>query len=117
MESCSASRVQLRIFYQLERPVMIERRAFERVQLNQLALLSFRGISGVHPCLVRNLHMCGAGLYSNSFHFFANDFLMSFDGFKSSTHCHVVWRRGYECGVLFPAGYLHSEREISSIPA
>lgn len=94
---------------------MIERRALERVQLNQLALLSFRGISGVHPCLVRNLHMCGAGLYSNSFHFFANDFVMSFDGFKSSTHCHVVWRRGYECGVVFPAGYLHSEREVSSV--
>jgi hypothetical protein len=114
MESCNAPGLQLPIFYQLERPVMIERRALERIQLNQLALLSFSGIPGVHPCLVRNLHMRGAGLYSNSFHFFANDFLMSFDGFRSSTHCHVVWRRGDECGVVFPAGYLHSELEIAS---
>lgn len=84
---------------------MIERRALERVRLDQLVLLSFSGIPGAHPCLLKDFHTRGAGLYSESFHFFASDFLLSFDGFKSSTQCHVVWRRGFACGVEFPGGY------------
>lgn len=95
---------------------MIERRALERIRLDQLVLLSFNGIPGVHPCLLKDFHSRGAGLYSDSFHFFANDFVLSFDGFKSSTRCRVVWRRGSACGVEFPGGYLGGKDDVLQKP-
>ena len=39
---------------------MIERRALERIAINQPALLCVDGIRGCHPCLVVNLHREGA---------------------------------------------------------
>ena len=35
---------------------MVERRALERIAINQLALLYVDGIRGCHPCLVVNFH-------------------------------------------------------------
>jgi hypothetical protein len=31
----------------------------------------------------------------------AFDFDLSLDGFKTTKHCHVVWRDGNTCGVEF----------------
>ena len=80
---------------------MIEHRAIERTELNQLALLHVDGVRGVHPCLVVNLHNQGATLHSSTFHTAAFDFELSFDGFKTTKDCHVVWRDGNTCGVEF----------------
>ena len=80
---------------------MIERRAPECVEINQLAMLQVDGVRGVHPCLVLNFHDQGATLHSSTFHIVAFEFDLSFDGFKTTKRCHVVWRNGNTCGVEF----------------
>ena len=80
---------------------MIERRALDRTEINQLAMLHLDGVRGVHPCLVMNFHNQGARLHSSTFHIVAFEFDLSFDGFKRTKRCHVVWRDGNTCGVEF----------------
>ena len=80
---------------------MRERRVFERIEINQLALVHVDGVRGVHPCLVLNLHRDGATLHSSTHHAAAFKFALSLDGFKTTSHCHVVWRNGNTCGVKF----------------
>ena len=80
---------------------MIERRALERIAINQSALLCVDGIRGCHPCLVVNLHDGGAMLHSATHHTAAFKFDLSLDGFKTTKHCRVVWRSGNTCGVKF----------------
>jgi hypothetical protein len=46
---------------------MIERRAFERTELNQPALLRLDSVPGVHPCMVMIFHNQGARLHSSTF--------------------------------------------------
>ena len=79
---------------------MIERRAQERVEINQPAMLHFDGIAGVHFCVVRDVNDEGA-TFRCPFYIFSSDFDLSLDGFKTTTRCHVVWRRGTTCGVKF----------------
>jgi hypothetical protein len=80
---------------------MIEHRAQERVEIGQLALIHVDGVRGVYPCLVMDLNNQGARLRSSTFHIVAFDFDLSLDGFKTTKHCHVVWRDGNTCGVEF----------------
>ena len=80
---------------------MFERRALERIKVNQLALLHVDGIRGCNPCLVRNFHSDGAMLHSSTHYTAAFEFDLSFDGFKTTKHCRVVWRNGNTCGVKF----------------
>ena len=56
---------------------------------------------GCHPCLVVNFHPDGAMLYSSTHHTAAFRFDLSLDGFKTTRHCHVVWRNENTCGVKF----------------
>jgi hypothetical protein len=80
---------------------MIERRALERIGINQPAMLHLDGVRGVYPCMVMDFHDQGARLHSSTFHSVAFEFDLSFDGFKTTKHCHVVWRDGNTCGVEF----------------
>ena len=80
---------------------MFERRALERIKINQPALLYVDGIRGCHPCLVVNFHGDGAMLHSSTHHTAAFKFDLSLDGFRTTKHCHVVWRNGNTCGVKF----------------
>jgi hypothetical protein len=80
---------------------MIERRALERIEINQPALLHLDGVRGVHPCMVMNFHNQGAKLRCSTFHTVAFEFDLSFDGFKTTKRCHVVWRDGNSSGVEF----------------
>jgi hypothetical protein len=68
---------------------MIECRALERIEINQLAMLHLDGVPGVYPCMVMNFHNQGARLHSPRFHTVAFEFDLSFDGFKTTKHCHV----------------------------
>jgi hypothetical protein len=77
-----------------------ERRALPREVINFPALLSFDGICGVHPCVVRDISAIGACL-STPYYMFANDFDLSFSGFHRTFACRVVWRRATLCGVVF----------------
>jgi hypothetical protein len=80
---------------------VFERRALERIAINQPALLSVDGIRGCYPCLVMNCHRDGAMLHSSTHHTAAFKFALSLDGFKTTEHCRVVWRNGNTCGVKF----------------
>ena len=80
---------------------MFDRRVLKRIPINRVAMLYFDGIRGVYPCFVRDIHPQGAGLDSSSFHIFAADFELSFDGFRTRRSCQVAWRNGYFCGVKF----------------
>ena len=79
---------------------MIDRRALERIEINQPAMLHLDGNPDVHCCVVRNFHDQGANIQC-PFYIFAFDFDLSLDDFKTTTRCHVVWRRGTTCGVRF----------------
>ena len=80
---------------------MIERRALERIEINQPAILQVDGIRGCHPCMVVNFHNKGAMVHSPTYHTLAFEFHLSMDGFKTTKHCRVVWRNGNTCGVEF----------------
>jgi hypothetical protein len=78
----------------------VERRALPREVINLPAMLSFDGISGVHPCVVRDINAYGACL-STPYYMFARDFDLSFSGFHRTLGCRVVWRRATLSGVVF----------------
>ena len=78
----------------------VERRALPREVINLPAMLSFDGISGVHPCVVRDINAFGACL-STPYYMFARDFDLSFSGFHRTLGCRVVWRRATLSGVVF----------------
>jgi hypothetical protein len=78
----------------------VERRALPREVINLPAMLSFDGISGVHPCVVRDINADGACL-STPYYMFARDFDLSFSGFHRTLGCRVVWRRATLSGVVF----------------
>ena len=80
---------------------MRERRALERIEINQLALLHLDGVRGFYPCRLLNFHRDGAMLHSSTHHAAAFKFDLSLDGFKTTKHCRVVWRNGNTCGVKF----------------
>jgi hypothetical protein len=79
---------------------MIERRALDRIPINQLALVAFDGKRGVHPTTVRDISAFGACI-SAPYYIFAHEFQLSFDGFRKSFICRVVWKKGMLCGVSF----------------
>jgi hypothetical protein len=55
----------------------MERRALPREVINRPALLSFAGIYGRHPCVVRDINVFGACL-STPYYMFANNCDLSF---------------------------------------
>lgn len=78
----------------------VERRALPREVINLPGTLSFDRISGVHPCVVRDINAFGACL-STPYYMFARDFDLSFSGFHRTLACRVVWRRATLSGVVF----------------
>ena len=77
---------------------MIERRSFTRTTINLPALLSFDGIRGVYPCVVRDISASGARI-SAPYYIFAREFVLSFDGFGTGLNCRTVWRKGNLYGL------------------
>jgi hypothetical protein len=77
-----------------------ERRTVPREIINLPALLSFDGISGVHPGVVRDISVFGACI-STPYYVFASDFDLSISGFHRTLACRVVWRQVTRCGVVF----------------
>jgi hypothetical protein len=78
----------------------MERRALPREIVNVPALLSFDGIIGVHPCVVRDISAFGACL-SAPYYIFASEFDLLFNGLHKTLACRVVWRRATISGVVF----------------
>jgi len=79
---------------------MMERRALSRIPMNRAALLSFDGIRGTHPCVVRDISALGACISARYF-IFADEFVLSFDGHPAIFICRIVWRKETLCGAAF----------------
>ena len=81
--------------------IMRERRARPRTVISRQALVHFRGQRSVFPCHVRDIASTGAGVRLQDVHIFPLEFDLSFDGFRTTQHCKVIWRDNYFCGVAF----------------
>jgi hypothetical protein len=56
----------------------------------------------------------GAKLSCSTAHIAAFEFDLSLDGFRTTRHCHVVWRRGNVCGVEFVEQPAHPTKKQKS---
>ena len=92
----------------------MERRALPREVVNAPASLSFDGITGVHPCVVRDINAFGACL-SAPYYIFASEFDLLFSGFHHTLACRVVWRRATLSGVVFVVRRRAPKQESASI--
>jgi hypothetical protein len=97
----------------LEDLAMSERRAMQRIPINRAAQLSFGGLNGRHPCVVRDINVRGACI-STPYYIFANEFALSFDGHRGAVTCRIIWRKATLCGVCFVAS--RSSPHLASEP-
>ena len=92
----------------------MERRALPREVINVPASLSIDGITGLHPCVVRDINAFGACL-STPYYIFASEFDLLFSGFHNTLACRVVWRRATLSGVAFVVRRRAPKPESASI--
>ncbi|MBA4034889.1 MAG: PilZ domain-containing protein [Bradyrhizobium sp.] len=78
-----------------------ERRAAERRRTHRDALLSIPRLRGVHSCGVRDLSDGGVGVRLNDLPLLPTEFNLSFDGFRTTLACRLVWRNGDLAGITF----------------
>lgn len=81
----------------------IERRRAARKLVWQTVLLSLRGQIAHQPCAIRDLTALGAGLDLEGFTLLPTEFNLSFDSFRTSFACRLIWRNGDRGGVEFRA--------------
>jgi hypothetical protein len=94
----------------------MERRALPREVIYRPALLSFDGIYGRHPCVVRDINVFGACL-STPYYMFANNCDLSFSGSRETFACRVVWRRATLSGVVFVLRRVSERASVKVAPA
>jgi hypothetical protein len=82
---------------------MVEPHAVTGIPIDRLALLHFHGLRGVHPCVVKSLSAEGACIEAGGYYIFADEFELSFDGFRTTLRCRVVRRNQRSCRVKFVA--------------
>jgi hypothetical protein len=82
---------------------MSEPHALACIPIDRPALLHFHGLRGVHPCVVRTLSAEGACIEAPEYYIFADEFELSFDGFRTTLRCRVTWRNRKSCRVRFVA--------------
>ncbi|WP_370691988.1 hypothetical protein [Bradyrhizobium xenonodulans] len=64
-------------------------------------MLSLSGGATVTPCAMQNLSVLGAGILLKDSPIPSTDFDLSFDQFRTSFACRLVWRRDAFAGVEF----------------
>ncbi|QHP69554.1 PilZ domain-containing protein [Bradyrhizobium sp. LCT2] len=79
----------------------VERRRVTRKTVNQTVMISLLGGATVTPCAMRNLSVLGAGILLEETPIPPTHFDLSFDEFRTSFACRVVWRRDAFAGVEF----------------
>jgi PilZ domain len=79
----------------------VERRRVTRKTVDQIVMLSLSGGATVTPCAMRNLSVFGAGILLEDTPIPSTDFDLSFDEFRTSFACRLVWRRDAFAGVEF----------------
>ncbi len=79
----------------------VDRRRAERKLVRQTVLLSLPGQITYQPCALRDLTALGAGLNLEGFTLLPTEFMLSFDRFRTSLDCRLVWRKGDRGGIEF----------------
>jgi PilZ domain len=79
----------------------LERRRAKRKLVSQQVLLSLQGQITLQPCSLRDLTALGAGLLLERFNLLPTEFALSFDDFRTSLACRLVWRDRDRGGVEF----------------
>ncbi len=77
------------------------RRSIERQSVWRDVLLSIPGHVTSEPCLVRDLSNRGAGIQLNGLTILPTEFSLSFDEFRTTHPCRLIWRQGDFIGVAF----------------
>jgi len=80
-----------------------ERRAVERLQVYRGVLLSIPGHLTAQSCLVRDFSLRGAGIRITGIALLPLQFDLSFDGFRITEACLLIWRNGDFAGLAFPS--------------
>ena len=80
---------------------MNDRRSIGRTKLAKDALLFFGEHTGVRSCGVTDITNAGAGLRTQDLTAIPLYFELSFDKFRSSRNCRLIWRDGDFLGVAF----------------
>jgi hypothetical protein len=79
----------------------VERRRAQRKIVSEEVLLSLPGQVTLRPCSLRDLSALGAGLCLEGFTLLPTEFGLSFDNFRTSFACRLVWRDRDRGGVEF----------------
>ncbi|WP_461330645.1 PilZ domain-containing protein [Bradyrhizobium liaoningense] len=77
------------------------RRSIERQSVRRGVFLSVPGHITSEPCLVRDLSNRGAGIQLNGLTLLPTEFSLSFDEFRTTYPCRLIWRQGDFIGVAF----------------
>ena len=80
---------------------MDDRRSIGRTKISKDALLFFGAQTGVRPCAVTDITNVGAGMRTHDLPAIPLNFELSFDKFRTSRNCRLIWRDGDVIGVAF----------------
>jgi hypothetical protein len=80
---------------------MNDRRSIGRTKIAKEALLFFGGQTGVRSCGVTDITNAGAGIRTQDLPAIPLYFELSFDKFRTSRNCRLIWRDGDFVGVAF----------------
>jgi hypothetical protein len=78
-----------------------ERRLNGRTLINRSVLMHFPGQASAYSCCVRDVTNRGAGIRLNGLNVVPLDFDLSFDNFRTSRRCCLIWRDGDFVGAEF----------------
>jgi hypothetical protein len=78
-----------------------DRRALDRLSFYRTALLSIPGHITLQSCSVRDITNKGAGIRLHGIVAMPLNFQMSFDEFRTSQSCRLIWRDGDFAGFAF----------------
>jgi hypothetical protein len=81
--------------------MLVDRRSLGRTAISKGALLFLGEQSKVLPCSVQNITNVGARLRLDSLNGVPQAFELSFDKFRNTRKCRVVWLRDDCAGVAF----------------
>jgi hypothetical protein len=74
---------------------------FGRTTINRDVLMYFTGQDGVHACVVGNVTNQGVGLRLNGLNIVPSAFDISFDNFRTTRRCRLIWRDSDFVGAAF----------------
>jgi len=78
-----------------------ERRSIGRTRIDRKVLLFFKGQAGVFSCCVQDVTNRGAGIRLDRLSVLPVEFDLSFDNFRTTRQCTMVWRNSDFVGVQF----------------